>query len=110
MNPLVEGAGKRRVGDDDVELRQTVNAREQVPIGREEAVLVACTIAYRDNDMTPRSSCRIRKKSLPQKMFVLHQFSLRMIAGRERLDTSHDELATVIHVDGQGSQPAKAGT
>ncbi|WP_273654301.1 hypothetical protein [Cellulomonas fimi] len=51
-----------------------------------------------------------RERALPQKMFVLHQFSLRMIAGRERLDTSHDELATVIHVDGQGSQPAKAGT
>ncbi|QHT58304.1 hypothetical protein GXP71_08820 [Cellulomonas sp. H30R-01] len=51
-----------------------------------------------------------RERVLPQKMFVLHQFSLRMISGREGLDTSHDELATVIHVDGQGSQPAKAGT
>lgn len=51
-----------------------------------------------------------RERHLPQKMFVLHQFSLRMIAERERLDTSHDELAPLIHVDGQGSQPAKAGT
>lgn len=51
-----------------------------------------------------------RERDLPQKMFVLHQFSLRMIGDRERLDTSHDELAPVIHVDGQGSQPAKAGT
>lgn len=51
-----------------------------------------------------------RERALPQKMLVLHQFSLRMISGREGLDTSHDELATVIHVDGQGSQPAKAGT
>ncbi|UJP39429.1 hypothetical protein [Cellulomonas palmilytica] len=47
---------------------------------------------------------------LPQKMFVLHQFSLRMISDRARLDTSHDELATVIHVDGQGTQPAKRDT
>ena len=47
---------------------------------------------------------------LPQKMLVLHQFMLRMIDGRERLDTSHDELAYVIHVDGQGSQGAKDGT
>lgn len=49
-------------------------------------------------------------RRLPQKMFVLHQFSLKMITHRDRLDTSHDELATVIHVDGQGTQPAKRGT
>ncbi|NCT91065.1 hypothetical protein GXB85_08905 [Cellulomonas sp. APG4] len=51
-----------------------------------------------------------RENALPQKLFVLHQFSLRMIDERERLDTSHAELAPMIHVDGQGSQPAKAGT
>jgi hypothetical protein len=51
-----------------------------------------------------------RDRQLPQKMFLLHQFSLRMITERERLDTSHDELAMIIHADGQGSQPAKAGT
>ncbi|RMI07113.1 hypothetical protein [Cellulomonas triticagri] len=51
-----------------------------------------------------------RDRHLPQKMFLLHQFSLRMITDRERLDTSHDELAVIIHADGQGSQPAKAGT
>jgi hypothetical protein len=33
-----------------------------------------------------------------------------MIQGRERLDTSRDELAVLIHADGQGTQPAKAGT
>jgi hypothetical protein len=43
-------------------------------------------------------------------MFLLHQFSLRMITDRERLHTGHDELAMIIHADGQGSQPAKAGT
>lgn len=50
-----------------------------------------------------------REHGLPQKMLVLHQFMLRMIDGRERL-AGHDELAMVIHVDGQGSQGAKAGT
>jgi hypothetical protein len=48
--------------------------------------------------------------ALPQKLFVVHQFSLRMVTHRAALDTSRDELATVIHVDGQGTQPAKAGT
>lgn len=51
-----------------------------------------------------------RERALPQKLFVVHAFSVRMVPGIERLDTSHDELAVLVHVDGQGSQPAKAGT
>jgi hypothetical protein len=51
-----------------------------------------------------------REKSLPQKLLVLHQFQLRMIPGRERLDTSREELAVVIHADGQGSQGDKQAT
>jgi hypothetical protein len=51
-----------------------------------------------------------RTKALPQKIFVLHQFSLSMIKHRGRVDTSHPELATVIHVDGSGPQGAKQGT
>ena len=50
------------------------------------------------------------KHSLPQKLLVLHQFQTRMIQGRGRLDMSHPELSILIHVDGQGSQPAKQGT
>jgi hypothetical protein len=44
---------------------------------------------------------------LPQKMFLLHQFELAMIQGREQLDTSHTELAYIIQMDGNGSQQAK---
>jgi hypothetical protein len=51
-----------------------------------------------------------RRKALPQKLFVLHEFSLSMIKHRGRLDTGHAELATVIHVDGSGRQGAKQGT
>ncbi|HUX70050.1 MAG TPA: hypothetical protein VMV41_06045, partial [Cellulomonadaceae bacterium] len=51
-----------------------------------------------------------RARALPQKLFVVHEFSVGMVPGIDRLDTSHDELAVLIHVDGQGSQPAKAGT
>ncbi len=47
---------------------------------------------------------------LPQKLLVLHQFRGSMIAGRERLDMSRSELAITIHVDGQGTQPAKNET
>lgn len=51
-----------------------------------------------------------RRRTLPQKLFVLHQFTPSMIEGRSRLDTDHAELATVLHVDGSGSQGAKQGT
>ncbi|WP_243469841.1 hypothetical protein [Klenkia marina] len=51
-----------------------------------------------------------RANALPQKLLVLHQFRSSMITDRERLDTSRDELAVMVHVDGQGSQPAKQGT
>ncbi len=51
-----------------------------------------------------------REKTLPQKIFVLHQFSLSMIKDRGDVDTSHPELATVIHVDGSGPQGAKQDT
>lgn len=47
---------------------------------------------------------------LPQKLLVLHQFSLTMITNRASLDTSHDELALLIHMDGQGQPIQKEGT
>ncbi|GAA4732869.1 hypothetical protein GCM10023328_10220 [Modestobacter marinus] len=52
----------------------------------------------------------VQENDLPQKLLVLHQFQVRMIVDRERLDTSRDELAILVHVDGQGSQPAKQST
>jgi len=51
-----------------------------------------------------------REEALPQKLLVLHQFQVRMVIDRERLDTSRDELAILVHVDGQGGQAAKQGT
>ena len=47
---------------------------------------------------------------LPQKALVLHQFRLSMISGEQRLDTSHDDLAIVIHMDGQGTPGMKQQT
>ena len=32
-----------------------------------------------------------RNNALPQKLLVLHQFQVRMITGRERLDASREE-------------------
>jgi hypothetical protein len=47
---------------------------------------------------------------LPQKLLVLHQFQLSMISGEQDLDTSHDNLAIVIHMDGQGTPGDKLET
>ncbi|WP_353951864.1 hypothetical protein V6K52_00030 [Knoellia sp. S7-12] len=52
----------------------------------------------------------VRTHDLPPKVLTLHQFNLRMIRDRERLDTSIDEIQWLLHADGQGSQPAKQGT
>jgi len=43
-----------------------------------------------------------RSSALPQKLLLVHQFKLTMIADRELLDTSHPELAHTIQMDGQG--------
>jgi hypothetical protein len=47
---------------------------------------------------------------LPQKLLVLHQFELSMIADERRLDTRNDDLAIVIHMDGQGTPGQKQKT
>jgi hypothetical protein len=47
---------------------------------------------------------------LPQKLLVLHQFRLSMIRDERKLDTRHQDLAILIHMDGQGSPGAKQAT
>ena len=47
---------------------------------------------------------------LPQKLLVLHQFRLSMIRGEHELDTRHEDLAILIHMDGQGTPGDKLQT
>jgi hypothetical protein len=47
---------------------------------------------------------------LPQKLLVLHQFQVRMITDEQDLDTGDDDLAIVIHMDGQGAPAVKQDT
>ena len=47
---------------------------------------------------------------LPQKLLVLHQFRLSMIRDEHKLDTGHEDLAILIHMDGQGSPSDKQQT
>jgi hypothetical protein len=50
------------------------------------------------------------ENDLPQKVFVLHQFSHSMISDREDIDASRDELAVLFHADGHGTPDLKLGT
>ncbi|WP_225755717.1 hypothetical protein [Actinotalea sp. Marseille-Q4924] len=82
-----------RLAPDQVHLRQIGS------VGIDEVNTVADWLAQLTRD-----------NALPQKLLVLHQFRLSMVQERERLDMSHEELALMVHVDGQGSQPAKQDT
>jgi hypothetical protein len=47
---------------------------------------------------------------LPQKVLVLHQFQLSMISNEHKLDVRYDDLAIVVHMDGQGTPGDKQQT
>jgi hypothetical protein len=47
---------------------------------------------------------------LPQKMVLLHQFRPDMITDRADLDLTHDELAVIVQMDGDGTLGQKLQT
>lgn len=49
-------------------------------------------------------------RQLPQKLLVLHQFRLSMIGNESKLKTGYDNLALLIHMDGQGGPANKNAT
>lgn len=49
-------------------------------------------------------------RKLPQKLVVLHEFRTDMLPERQRLDTSHPEIACIIQMDGQGTGSDKLDT
>ena len=46
----------------------------------------------------------------PQKLLILHQFSMAMISNRDRIDTSRPEVAIALHADGHGTPQLKMET
>ncbi|EYT63300.1 hypothetical protein H483_0107760 [Dietzia sp. UCD-THP] len=46
----------------------------------------------------------------PQKLLILHQFSLAMITDRQDIDTSRPEVAISLHADGHGTPEMKMET
>jgi len=40
---------------------------------------------------------------LPQKLLVLHRFTKAMVRHEDEVETDHDEVGLLVHMDGQGS-------
>lgn len=51
----------------------------------------------------------VRDNNLPQKLLIIHNFRISMLTDRQDL-VDHPELATMVHVDGQGAQDDKDAT
>ncbi|MFC4852782.1 hypothetical protein [Actinophytocola glycyrrhizae] len=82
-----------KLGPDQLPLQQ-IGGIDAAEINRTAAWLAALTAEH----------------ALPQKLLVIHQFRLSMIRNEHALDTSHDELSLLIHMDGQGTTAQKNAT
>jgi hypothetical protein len=86
----------------DPEWRLGPGQKPLVQIGRVSAEEVNRTSAWLAD--------LVRRRGLPPKPFVLHQFRLTMLQDRDSIVVDRPELDTLIHVDGQGAQPDKQAT
>ncbi|MGB5952182.1 MAG: hypothetical protein WBG57_06645 [Ornithinimicrobium sp.] len=86
----------------DPEWRLTQTQRPLQQIGTVEAEEVNSVIDWLA-ELTAR-------EKLPQKVLVLHQFRLSMLQDTDEIDTTRDEVAVLIHMDGQGATGDKDST
>lgn len=86
----------------DPEWRLKPGQRHMAQIGSVDAAEI-----NRTNDWLAKLT---RDRRLPQKVVILHQFQRRMISDRADLDSSHPELALVLHADGNGTPGQKLAT
>ena len=84
----------------DAEWRMQGNSVPGKVIGRVDAAEV--------NEVSAYLAEIVRENDLPQKIFMLHKFTNRMIINEVDLVT-HDELAMVMHIDGFGHPNTKVG-
>jgi hypothetical protein len=78
--------------------------------GHQHMVQIGSVDAAEINEVGQWLAQLTRDYDLPQKVLMLHQFTLDMIANRATLVTDYDELRVVIHADGFGSPGAKHNT
>ena len=78
--------------------------------GQKHMVNIGSVSAAEINQTADWLAALTREHRLPQKILMIHQFRLDMIAGRSGVRTDHDELGIVIHVDGFGTAGQKFDT
>ena len=87
-----------------------LDAEWKLKPGQRPAAQIGSADASEFNDVADWLATLTRDNDLPQKLFVLHQFNMSMIDNREKIDTSHPELAVTLHADGHGTPDIKMGT
>lgn len=80
----------------------------RMPPGQVPGKQIGTVSAAEVNQVSTWLAGIVRQAGLPQKLFVLHQFTPDMISSPEQVQTP-PELAVVQHVDGFGAPPNKIG-
>ena len=78
--------------------------------GQHHMVQIGSVDATEINKVSSWLADLTRENNLPQKVLTLHEFSLQMITHRDQVDVSRDELAFVLHADGNGVPQQKIAT
>jgi hypothetical protein len=78
--------------------------------GQKHLAQIGSVTAAEINEVSAWLADLAAEHSLPQKVLILHQFSLAMISDRQDVDTSRPELAITLHADGHGTPKDKLST
>ncbi len=80
----------------------------RMPWGVAPATVIGYANASEINEVGEYLANIVAEDNLPQKPFVIHQFTKRMVRNREDIAV-RPELATIFHIDGHGGKTLKKG-
>lgn len=80
----------------------------RMPWGVAPATIIGYADASEINEVGEYLAGIVAENDLPQKPFVIHQFTRRMVRNRDAIPT-RPELATIFHIDGHGGKTLKKG-
>jgi hypothetical protein len=80
----------------------------RMPWGVPPATIIGYADASEINEVGEYLAGLVTDNDLPQKPFVVHQFTRRMIRNRDQI-VNRPELATIFHIDGHGTRQLKKG-
>jgi hypothetical protein len=87
-----------------------LDAEWRLKPGQRHLAQIGSVTSAEVNEVSAWLATLTRQHTLPQKLLVLHQFRRSMITDRELLVTNHDEIAVLIHADGNGTPDEKLAT